>query len=126
MDETPPESGSKQSIVLNEVSKTSSSIIPTSADLKSWNEAYLKKHLDDKHPSHVQYAVSVKQTLDPSSKDNSQATLVDILSWPETSLDDILHGIEVLKTQKAENKIIDSYLESARKRWPDASTLKSS
>ena len=66
----------------------------------------------------------MKQFLDPSSSEKNQQDVIRTLALEESSLEDAVRGLELLKEWKAKDQYRDDYLAAAHERWPEASAFK--
>ena len=96
-------------------------LLPASTDLAKHNDDFLQKHHDS--APHVQSCLRVRRMLDPSSSEKNQQDLIRTLALAGCSLDDAIHGLELLEEWKAEPKYKDNYLAAAHERWPEASAF---
>ena len=100
----------------------SSSIIPTSSDLSSWNDSYLSKHKDS--ASHIQATLRVRQLLDTTSKSKNEVDLFHSLNLPDINIKEAEFGLDLLKEWKSESDVMEKYLAEASKKWPQATVFK--
>jgi peptide alpha-N-acetyltransferase len=103
---------------VSEVLKSSFTIAPADADLKSYNEQWLQKHSES--PAHLQSAYSVRYILDNSTKSQNEADLKKVLELPSTTLEQATAGLTYLDSWNSDEKTKDAYREAAAKKWPQA------
>lgn len=92
------------------------------ADLKAYNESFLKKH--PKSASHLQAAYNVRYILDNSTKSQNEADLTKALDLPDATLQQALAGFGLLDQWKSEQKVKDDYRAKAASRWSEAVVFK--
>jgi peptide alpha-N-acetyltransferase len=94
--------------------------------LKDVNEAYLQSH--KKEAGAVHAVVRVRQAIvssgDATTKEANVKALLETLENPSISLKEVEEGRKLLLEIGAEKNILQEYLEKARGRWPEATTLK--
>lgn len=97
-------------------------LIPTGTSLADFNNDYLAKHKDS--ALHILSALSVRQTLDPTSKAQNEKQVPEILDMEQAGLEDALEGLNVLKSWGCEESALAAYREKAAKRWGESSAFK--
>ncbi len=96
-------------------------ILPNDTDPSTYNDDFLARH---KHSAaHIQAYVKVRQTLTPDSLEQNQKDLLAALDLDHISLQDIVAGLDLLKSWKSEKKQLDDYVTRARQRWPEATAF---
>lgn len=91
------------------------------------NEDYLESHKDS--PAHIQSAVRVRNILNPGSDDTKSKGAKDLesaVALDVASLQEAIDGLHLSDEIGAGSEARESYLEAARKQWPEASVFKSS
>lgn len=106
----------------SEVLKESFTAPSASADLKAYNDDFLKKHSDS--ASHLQSAYNVRHVLDASSKSSNEADLKKTLDLPNATIEDAVAGLALLSEWSSDEKVKDDYRAKAASRWTDATIFK--
>ena len=98
-----------------------------SKSVEEGNEEYLEAHKDS--PAHIQSAVRVRNALKPGAVDTKSKGAKDlesVVALDVTSLQEAIDGLHLSDEIGAESEARESYLEAARKQWPEASAFQSS
>ncbi|KAL8808631.1 MAG: hypothetical protein Q9200_004175 [Gallowayella weberi] len=98
-----------------------SSLVSPDADLLKLNTDYLAENSDS--ATHVQACLRVRQFLDPKTADDNQKDVIRTLAVPSVSLEDAIHGLDLLKEWKAESRYRQGYVAAAHERWPEATVF---
>jgi len=94
-------------------------LLPATTDLAEQNNDFMQKHHDS--AAHVQAGLKVRQLLDPDSSDKNQQDVIRTLALEESSLEDAVRGLEMLKAWKAKPQYMHDYVAAAHERWSEAS-----
>ncbi|KAF2856293.1 N-alpha-acetyltransferas-like protein 15 [Plenodomus tracheiphilus IPT5] len=95
---------------------------PTSADLKSYNDDFIKKHSNS--VLHLYSGYHVRYILDSSSKAQNEEDLNKTLDLPESTIDQAVAGLALLNEWKSEQNVKDDYRAKAASRWSGATVFK--
>ncbi|PSN73119.1 TPR-like protein [Corynespora cassiicola Philippines] len=91
---------------------------PADADLKAFNDTFMKEHPES--PAHLQAAYNVRYILDNSTKAQNEADLKKLLEFPSTTIDVAAAGLSYLAEWNSDEKTVEEYRDAAAKRWPTA------
>lgn len=92
------------------------------ADLKAFNDEFLRKH--SQSVPHVQSAYSVRYILDSSTKGQNEEDLKQTLDLPEITIEQAQAGLALLDEWKSEESVKDEYRAKAAERWTEATVFK--
>jgi N-alpha-acetyltransferase 15/16, NatA auxiliary subunit len=106
-----------------EVFKSSSSIVPSSADLSKFNDEFAKRHAGS--PQHLLSVLRARRLLDDSeaAKSSLEKEVVTIIDGNGTTLEDTEDGLRLLKQWRSKEDVVDGYLAKARSKWPEATVF---
>ena len=96
-----------------------------SQSVKDDNEKYLQTHAGS--TPHIHSVIRVRKALKTDSDDKistSDKELLSTLDFPDTTLEQILEGLRILHDLEVDAGTREEYLTAARKRWPEATALK--
>ncbi|OAG22220.1 TPR-like protein [Alternaria alternata] len=102
----------------SEVIKDSFTTPPADADLKAYNDDFLKKH--SQSASHLQSGYNVRYILDNSSKSQNEQDLQKTLDLSSITIEEAQSGLALLNQWGSEQKVKDDYRAKAAGRWSDA------
>jgi len=106
----------------SEVIKESFTTPPADADLKAYNDDFLKKH--SQSASHLQSGYNVRYILDNSSKSQNEQDLQKTLELSSITIEEAQAGLALLTQWKSEQKVKDDYRAKAAGRWSSATVFK--
>lgn len=106
----------------SEVIKDSFTTPPADADLKAYNDDFLKKH--SQSASHLQSGYNVRYILDNSSKSQNEQDLQKTLDLSSITIEEAQSGLALLNQWGSEQKVKDDYRAKAAGRWSDATVFK--
>ena len=86
------------------------------------NEDYLESHKGS--PAHIQSAVRVRNSMNPGANDTKD--LESAVALDVSSLQEAIDGLHLSDEIGAGSEARESYMEAARKQWPEASAFQSS
>ncbi|EDU40379.1 NMDA receptor-regulated protein 1 [Pyrenophora tritici-repentis] len=92
------------------------------ADLKAYNDDFLKKHAQS--ASHLQSGYNVRYILDKASKPQNEQDLQKTLELPNITMEEAKAGMALLDEWGSEQKIKDDYRAKAASRWSEATVFK--
>lgn len=95
---------------------------PADADLKAYNDEFLKKHSES--ALHLQSGYNVRYILDDSAKSQSEQDLLKTLDLPNMTIEEAKAGLSLLKEWKSEQGVKDDYRAKAASRWSEATVFK--
>lgn len=94
---------------------------PADADLKAFNNDFLKKYTDS--ASHLQSAFNIRFILDSSSKSQNEADLKKTLDLSGITIEQATAGLALLDEWKSEQTVKDDYRAKAASRWSEATVF---
>ncbi|KAK2755950.1 hypothetical protein FQN54_005746 [Arachnomyces sp. PD_36] len=94
---------------------------PKSSSLAEWNESFLTAHKTS--APHVHAAASVRRLINPDSQSQGEKDLLSTLELKDTSLADAVAGLQLLNDWSSSEDVKSQYIQTAHKRWPEASTF---
>ncbi|RYO26676.1 N-terminal acetyltransferase A complex subunit [Alternaria arborescens] len=106
----------------SEVIKDSFTTPPADADLKAYNNDFLKKH--SQSASHLQSGYIVRYILDNSSKSQNEQDLQKTLELSSITIEEAQSGLALLNQWGSAQKVKDDYRAKAAGRWSDATAFK--
>lgn len=106
----------------SEVIKDSFTTPPADADLKAYNDDFLKKH--SQSASHLQSGYNVRYILDNSSKSQNEQDLQKTLELSSITIEEAQSGLALLNQWGSAQKVKDDYRAKAAGRWSDATAFK--
>jgi peptide alpha-N-acetyltransferase len=106
----------------SEVIKESFTTPPPDADLKAYNNDFLKKH--SQSACHLQSGYNVRYILDNSSKSQNEQDLQKTLELSSITIEEAQAGLALLNQWKSEQKVKDDYRAKAAGRWNEATIFK--
>lgn len=95
---------------------------PADADLKAYNDEFLKKHSES--ALHLQSGYNVRYILDNSSKPQNEQDLLKTLDLPAITVEEAKAGLSLLNEWKSEQGVKDDYRAKAASRWSAATIFK--
>jgi len=92
------------------------------ADLKAYNDEFIKKHSDS--ASHLQAAYSARYALDNSTKSQNETDLIKTLDLTSITSEQAQQGLALLGEWKSDEKVQEEYRSKASNKWDEASVFK--
>ncbi|KAI1007380.1 N-alpha-acetyltransferase 15, NatA auxiliary subunit [Podosphaera aphanis] len=102
-----------------DVVKSEFNYLPSSVNLKEYNEKYLSENKDN--PRKIISGLKIRKLLDPESASRCEKDMLKILNLTGSTLEEALEGLETLKMWKCAE--LDSYRSEAAKKWPKSSAF---
>lgn len=103
---------------VSSVLKSCGDFIPSASSLEGFNNTYYNTHKSS--PQHLLGALGARQTLDSSSKSQSEKDIRAILEIKQANLEDVQDAVDLLREWKSDEGVINDFREAAKKTWPDA------
>jgi hypothetical protein len=92
------------------------------ADLKAYNDEFIKKHAES--ASHLQAAYSARYALDNTTKSQNETDLIKTLDLSNITSEQAQQGLALLGEWKSDEKVQDEYRNKASSKWSEASVFK--
>lgn len=110
--------------VINYVKELAKNVLSLDVPVKEWNEKFAKDN-EGKGIRYVQAYVTVEHSLSESSQSNGEKKLIEsVASTPNSSIEDLKAGLEILQEWSSSAETIESYKSEARKTWSEADVFK--
>ncbi|KAH7385724.1 NMDA receptor-regulated protein 1 [Pyrenochaeta sp. MPI-SDFR-AT-0127] len=107
---------------VSQVIKESFTVPSADADLKGYNNDFLKEN--SQSAAHLQSAYNVRFLLDGSSKSQNEEDLTKTLDLPNITKEQAEEGLALLDEWRSETKVKDDYRAKAASRWSKATVFK--
>ncbi|KAH9865727.1 hypothetical protein J1614_009314 [Plenodomus biglobosus] len=94
---------------------------PIDADLKEYNDAFIKKHSDS--APHLHSGYNTRNILDNGTKSQNEEDLKKTLDLSDITIEQAVAGLSLLTEWKSEPDVKDDYRAKAAGRWPEATVF---
>jgi hypothetical protein len=99
-----------------EVIKLEFNLVPSSMDLSTFNDKYLKKHKDCARRSIS--ALATRKLLNPGSSSTCEKDIVAVINLPSISIQEATEALELLTSWKSSE--VEALRSRAATKWPKA------
>jgi hypothetical protein len=94
---------------------------PKSPSLGDWNNSFHATHKSS--APHVHAAASVRRLINPESQSQNEKDVLSSLDLESTSLADAVAGLQLLADWGSSDDVKAQYVQTAHKRWSEASAF---